>query len=104
MLLTLRALARIRGKNPGTVCLPHFVNHDVRRSVRSQLSRLKVAEEAREAVLAHARPGIKGTYDVYDYFDEKIEALTLWAARLQKIVNAPPTNPVSNVVDLHSAA
>ena len=29
----------------------------------SRLSRLKITEEAREAVLAHARPGIKGTYN-----------------------------------------
>jgi hypothetical protein len=44
--------------------------------VRSQLSRLKVTEEAREAVLAYARPGIKGTYDLYDYLDEKRERLS----------------------------
>ena len=59
-----------------------------------QLSRLKVTEEAREAVLAHARPGIKGTYDLYDYLDEKCEALELWAARLRQIVSPPPDNVV----------
>jgi|tagenome__1003787_1003787.scaffolds.fasta_scaffold20973904_3 integrase len=104
MLLTLRALARIRGENSRTAFLPHFVNHDVRRSVRSRLSRLRVSEEAREAVLGHARPGIKGTYDVYDYFDEKIEALTLWAARLHELVNAQPSSPKNNIVALHAVA
>jgi hypothetical protein len=39
--------------------------------VRSGLSRLKISEEAREAVLAHARPGSIGVYDHHDYFDEK---------------------------------
>jgi integrase len=87
MLLTLRALARTRGEDYRRVVLPHFVNHDVRRTVRSQLSRLKLAEEVREAVLAHARPGIKGVYDVHDYLDEKREALELWGARLHEIVN-----------------
>ncbi|HEY5129285.1 MAG TPA: integrase arm-type DNA-binding domain-containing protein [Bradyrhizobium sp.] len=85
MLLTLRALAKRRGDDPGEVTLPHFVNHDIRRTVRSHLSRLKVTEEAREAVLAHARPGIKGTYDLHDYLDEKREALELWAARLREL-------------------
>lgn len=67
--------------------------------MRSNLSALRIAEEVREAVLAHARPGIKGTYDLYDYKDEKLEALTLWAARLLSIVEPPP----ANVVDLAKA-
>jgi integrase len=100
MLRTLRALARSRGEDPRQVELPHFVNHDVRRTVRSQLSRLKVTEEAREAVLAHARLGIKGVYDVHDYLEEKREALELWAARLKQIINPPPRN----VVQLNVAA
>jgi hypothetical protein len=95
MLLTLRALARQRGDNPAAVELPHWVNHDIRRTVRSNLSRLKVAEEVREAVLAHARPGIKGTYDHHDYLDEKREALKLWANRLRSIVEPAPSNVVA---------
>jgi integrase len=92
MLLTLRALARMRGDDPASVELLPFVNHDIRRTVRSRLSRLKVTEEAREAVLAHARPGIKGVYDLHDYLDEKREALELWAARLREIVEPRPRN------------
>jgi integrase len=95
MLLTLRALARRRGDDPSNVELPHWVNHDIRRTVRSQLSRLKITEEAREAVLAHARPGIKGVYDHHDYLDEKREALELWAARLRSIVEPKPANVIA---------
>ena len=62
--------------------------------MRSGLSRLKIAEEAREAVLAHVRPGIKGVYDKHDYLDEKREALELWAARLRSIVSPTPDNVV----------
>lgn len=94
MLLTLRALARRRGEDPQSVELAGWVNHDIRRTVRSNLSRLKVAEEVREAVLAHARPGVVGVYDVYDYLDEKRDALELWAARLRSIVNPPTPNVV----------
>jgi hypothetical protein len=100
MLRTLRALARSRGDDPQLVELPHFVNHDVRRTVRSQLSRLKVTEEAREAVLAHVRPGIKQVYDHHTYADEKREALELWAARLMQIAKPSP----SNVVQLRASA
>jgi hypothetical protein len=95
MLQVLRALARQRGEVPDKVTLPHWTNHDIRRTVRSNLSRLKIAEEVREAVLAHARPGIKGVYDKYDYLDEKREALELWAARLRTIVTPTPDNVVA---------
>jgi hypothetical protein len=94
MLRTLRALARRQGDDPAKVQLQHWTNHDIRRTVRSGLSRLKVTEEAREAVLAHVRPGIKGTYDLHDYFDEKREALETWAARLRSIVEPQPANVV----------
>jgi integrase len=94
MLRTLRALARRRGDDPSKAKLQHWTNHDIRRTVRSNLSRLKVTEEAREAVLAHVRPGIKGTYDHHDYLDEKREALELWAARLRSIVEPAPANVV----------
>ena len=83
MLLTLRAMARMRGEDPLKVKLPAWVNHDIRRTVRSQLSRLKISEETREAVLAHVRPGIKGVYDWHDYFDEKREVLELWANQIK---------------------
>ena len=65
-----------------------------------QESRLKVAEEVREAILAHARPGIKKVYDVHDYLDEKREALELWAARLKEIVTPKP----DNVIKLYAVA
>ncbi len=98
MLRTLRALARRRGEDPAAVSLAPWTNHDIRRTVRSRLSRLKVTEEAREAVLAHARPGLKGVYDQYDYLDEKREALELWNARLRDIVE--PKSSESKIVSL----
>jgi integrase len=99
ILRTLRALARKRGEDSRAVVLQPWVQHDIRRTVRSQLSRLRVAEEVREAVLAHARAGIKGVYDHYQYLEEKRAALELWSARLRDIV-APPPHNMRNVVRL----
>jgi integrase len=98
MVRTLRALARRCGDDPAKVQLAPWTNHDIRRTVRSNLSRLKVSEETREAVMAHVRPGIKGTYDLHTYVDEKREALELWAARLRSIVEPPPARVVSLAV------
>jgi integrase len=83
-------LLKLTGKD----ALPDFVNHDIRRTVRTHLSALRIGEEVREAVLAHVRPGIKGVYDQHQYLEEKREALTLWNARLRSIVEPPPKNVV----------
>lgn len=95
MLMALRKKAIERGDDPENVMLPNFVNHDIRRTVRSHLSRLKISEEAREALLAHVRPGIKSVYDLHEYLDEKREALEMWAARLRTIVEPAPSNVVA---------
>ena len=44
--------------------------------------------------MAQARPGIKGVYDLYDYLDEKREALELWAARVRSLIELRPDNVV----------
>jgi integrase len=95
MLRTLRALARWRGEHARKVELPHWTNHDLRRTLRTGLSALRVDREVREAVLAHVKPGIEGVYDLYDLLDEKRRALELWAARLRSIVTPPPGNVVA---------
>jgi hypothetical protein len=55
MLRTLRAMARMRGEDPKAVELVPFVNHDLRRVVRSNLSALKVGDHVAEMVLGHER-------------------------------------------------
>ena len=95
MLRTLRALALRQGDDPAKVKLPSWVNHDLRRTLRSRLSELRVNPDVAEAVLAHVKPGIRGVYDRYEHFDEKKQALELWATRLRSIVEPQP-----NVVEL----
>jgi integrase len=105
MLEELRLLAKERGDDSRRVALEPFVNHDIRRTVRSNLARLRVPESVAEAVLAHAKPGISKTYNLHQYADEKREALEQWVALLREIVTPPAPEPVKgNVVRLRSKA
>jgi len=95
MVRILRAVARRRGEDPRKVELPKWVNHDLRRTLRTGLSAMRIGgeridREVREAVLAHAKPGLEGIYDLYDLFDEKRQALEAWATRLRNLVEPPP--------------
>lgn len=94
ILRTLKALARTRGEDAGGIELAGYVIHDVRRTVRTRLSSLKVQDHVAELVIGHGRKGIAGTYDVYSYLDEKRDALDRWAAALRAIVAPPPANVI----------
>jgi integrase len=72
-----------------------WILHDIRRTVRTQLSALPVADNVRELVIGHAQPGLHQVYDQFAYLDEKRHALELWAARLRSIVEPPPHNVVA---------
>jgi integrase len=62
-----------------------FTLHDLRRTVRTGLGRLKVAQHIAELCLNHAQPGIVGTYGTHAYLDEKRVALEKWAAHLETL-------------------
>jgi integrase len=94
MIRSLRALARMRGEDPSKVQLAAWTNHDLRRTLRSNLTRLRVDRETAEAILAHVKNGIVGTYDVHDHLLEKKDALELWATRVRMLVTPAPTNVV----------
>jgi integrase len=94
MLRTLRAIARTRGLDFKRVKLEHFVNHDIRRTVRTQLSACRVQDHVAEMVIGHGRKGIARVYDQHRYIPEMREALELWAARLRSIVSPTPDNVV----------
>ncbi len=59
--------------------------HDLRRSVRTGLSRLQCPSEVAEAVLGHARKGIEGTYDLHSYDRECRTWLQIWADHLDTL-------------------
>jgi integrase len=81
--------------------MPAWTWHDLRRTARTNFSKLSIAEEVREALLAHVKKGIKKNYNLHDYAQEKRDALMKWENALLNIVEAPSTD---NVVLLISAS
>jgi integrase len=77
---------------------PPFCLHDLRRTCRTKLSELKVAEHVAEAVLAHSKTGIKRVYDLHRHADEVREALEQWHRKLRGIIEPAAANV--NVVAL----
>jgi integrase len=100
MLRTLKALARRRGDNPADVKLKPWVNHDLRRVVRSNLSGLhnhddgpEIPDHVSELVLGHGRQGLQGIYDQNKYAKDIRAALERWAARLHDLTHPAGTTP-----------
>jgi len=67
--------------------IEHWVPHDLRRTVRTGLSRMRCPNEVGEAVLGHAKKGIEGTYDLHRYEAECKEWLQKWADHLDKLIS-----------------
>jgi integrase len=68
--------------------VPHFVIHDIRRTVRTRLSSLRVSYEVAERCIGHGPKGLARVYDQHRYVDEMREALDLWASALDCILCA----------------
>jgi integrase len=67
--------------------LPRWTPHDLRRTARTRLAELRVPNEHAEAVINHAKPGMVGVYNKYEYWEEKKEALIKWETELLRIVS-----------------
>jgi integrase len=65
--------------------IPHWTPHDLRRTVRTGLSRLQCPNEIAEAVLGHTRGGVEGIYNLYKYDAECKEWLQVWADYLGSV-------------------
>lgn len=57
----------------------HFTLHDLRRTGRTILPSLGVSGDVAERCLNHALQGVRRVYDQHDYFEERREALSLYA-------------------------
>lgn len=66
--------------------IPDWSPHDLRRTVRTGLSRLGCRSEIAEAVLGHSRKGVEGTYDLHSYESECREWLQRWADHLDELM------------------
>ena len=87
-------MARRRGEDHRAVTLASWVNHDLRRTVRSGLSALRVPHNIAEAILAH-RPGIVGTYNLHEYeYEDENELGTADPSPIVSLVPAAPAKVV----------
>jgi integrase len=103
MLAILRQRAKARGEAADKAVLRPWRNHDIRRTCRSTLARLKVTEDVAEAVLAHRRGGIVATYDVWHRLPEKREALEKWSRFLTELIRPRPIKRQGMAVPLRQA-
>jgi integrase len=76
---------RMRRSNT-MVDLAAWTPHDLRRSVRTGLARLRCPNAVAEAILGHSRKGIEGTYDLHQYEEECRHWLQKWADHLDSLV------------------
>ena len=80
-----------------------FCTHDLRRTMRTGLSAIPgISDLVRELVIGHTKPALHRVYDQFSYLPEKTHALDAWAARLQAIVEPPPS--AENVIRLETRA
>jgi integrase len=78
-----------------TTGIPDFKPYDLRRTVRTHMSGLGVRDEVGEALLNHAKPGVKKNYNLYTFWPERKEALMLWSTKLQELRNGLNASPAS---------
>ena len=77
--------------------------HDLRKTFRSHLARLGVADRVAEAMLNHAPTDrLIGIYDRHDYLSERIDAAEQWAAEVSQAL-AEPTRGAADIVALRPA-
>jgi integrase len=84
-------IARIR-KREGRPPVERWTTHDLRRTGRSLMSRAKVDADIAERAIGHVIGGVRGTYDRFDYFEQKRDAFERLARQVELILNPPPDN------------
>ena len=65
--------------------LPRWTPHDLRRTARTNFSRLGIPQPVAEAILNHAKQGVVKVYDLHEYKDEKKKAMLMWDKELRKL-------------------
>jgi integrase len=83
--------------------LPHWVVHDLRRTVASGMAKLGIALPVIEKILNHRSgtfSGIIAVYQRHDFADEKRKALDAWASHVNSVVTG---RKPGNVVPLRKA-
>ncbi len=82
--------AQAAGQQVPTI-VPHFVLHDLRRTMASGLRRLGATLETTEVILNHVsgtRSDLVETYQRYDLAPEKSSALQNWHRHIRKLMSS----------------
>jgi hypothetical protein len=98
MLRSFRALAR-RRRDDAEPKVPGWVWHDLRRTMRTNMSALGIADHVAEMCLGHARKGLQRVYDQHRFVEQMREAREAWAAKVLGIVSPAP-KPGAKVIPL----
>jgi len=97
MLAVAREEAEARGEDVSKVKIEPWRLHDLRRTAASGMARAGVSVAVVEKVLNHVSgtfAGIVKVYQRHDFADEKRQALTLWAERVEQLSSMQ--DPTSN--------
>lgn len=80
--------------------VPNFTIHDFRRTARSHLAALGVDPVVAERCLNHKIKGVEGIYNRYQYYDERKQALELWADLLVSLERGEGYNVMPLMKDI----
>ena len=59
--------------------IPHWRVHDLRRTARTGLAKLRIPREVAEKILNHSSKNkLDAVYNQYDYFEERERAIYVW--------------------------
>jgi integrase len=86
--ITEPAIDRAIRNNRELFDIDHFVPHDLRRTVASQITAMGIPRLTVSKILNHVESGVTAVYDRHSYDKEKQKALDKWSKRLEKIVKA----------------
>ena len=88
----LQGISSIKRRLDAASGVTGWVMHDLRRSARTNLSKLGVTRETAEACLNYigGRAGLVGTYDLHRYEDEIIAAWGRWQDHVAALVGEAP--------------
>lgn len=70
----------------------HFRVHDLRRTFRTRLSKLKVDYIVAELAIGHSKKGLQRVYDLHKFEDEIKDAMERMALHVRTLVDPPPSN------------
>lgn len=89
-----RLIAKAR-KAAGKPSMPRWTLHDLRRTGRTLMSRAGIPDDHAERAMGHMITGVRGTYDRYEYLDEKRRAFAALAGQVALILDPPSGNVMS---------